>query len=118
MDQSVPIPNELRQFLEGIINYAHPTGIDAQVKEEIMQELFYQLDNYLANVITENLTDEDLDTFVKMNEEKKPRAEIENFVKEKIPNAQEVFTQAFVHFQKMYLEKIDAARADQSKPQP
>lgn len=114
--QPQPIPNELRQFLEGIINYAHPSGVDEQTKEAIMQELFYQLDNYLANVIAENLTPEDLDAFVKMNEEKKPREEIENFVKQKIPNAQEVFTNAFIKFQKIYIENIDKARANQQLP--
>jgi hypothetical protein len=85
------------------------------MKEQVIQELFFQLDNYLASVITDNLSPEDLEVFIKMNEEKKSKEEIEGFIKEKLPNAQEIFTNAFATFRDLYLKHVEKAKQEQSQ---
>jgi hypothetical protein len=90
--------------------------LDEHMKKGMIQELFYQLDNYLASIITDQLKPEDLDVFVRMNQEKKSKEEIEAFVKEKIPNVQEVFTNAFADFKRIYLENVATAKENKAQP--
>ena len=111
MDQpNQQIPTELREFLEIMLQQANLLTLDEKMKEDMIQELFYQLDRYLTSVIVDNLKPEDLEIFIKMNEDKKPKEEIENFIKEKMPNAQEMFTKAFSDFRNMYMENINKAK--------
>src|SRR5262245_53485981 len=93
---NVPIPQEIRLFLESLLQQADIPDLDPQIKEQMIQELFYQLDQYLSNVIVNNLQEADLNEFIKMNEEKKPKEELEAFIQQRIPNAQSLFTDAFM----------------------
>jgi len=45
-----------------------------------------------------------------MNEDKKSKEEIEQFIKTKLPNSQEVFTNAFIDFRSLYLGNVAASR--------
>jgi Protein of unknown function (DUF5663) len=111
MEEKVTIPADIRQFLESILDEAEMVTVDDEMREAMVQELFYQLDNYLASVVVKNLDPEALEIFIKMNEEKKSKEEIEQFVQEKIPQAQEVFANAFIDFKRLYLENVDTSRA-------
>lgn len=109
------IPDEIRGFLDSILQEAGMLTIDDETREGMIQELFYQLDNYLASVIVKNLTPEDLEAFIKMNEERKSKPEIEQFVREKLPNADSVFADAFVEFKQLYLNNVNAAPSEEPK---
>lgn len=113
MDQNTQIPEDIRGFLESILQDAGMLTLDDDVREGMIQELFFQLDNYLASVIVKNLEPADLEAFIKMNEEQKSKEEIEAFVNEKIPNAQEVFSTALLDFKQMYLENVESARDEE-----
>lgn len=76
----------------------------------MIKELFARLDNFIASAVIEKLPPENLDEFIKMNEEKKPQAEIEKFLKDNMPNSQDVFANAFSEFRDLYLGNISAAR--------
>lgn len=97
------MPPEIRSFLEGMLQDANITTADEETKEEIIKELFARFDNYMTSSIVENLKEEDLDEFIKMGDEKKPKEEIEKFITDKIPNASEVFSQAMMTFRESYL---------------
>ena len=107
------IPQDIRTYLENIIQDAGMLTLDERTREDMIQELFMQLDNYLASLIVKNLQESDLEQFIKMNEEKKSKEEIEQFVKEKLPNAQELFTNAFIEFRALYLQNVESSRANQ-----
>lgn len=107
------MPPEIRQFLEQLLQEAEMLTLDDETKEEMLKELFFQLENYLSSVIVENLSPEDLEVFIKMNNEKKSKEEIEQFITEKVPNVQEIFSNAFVEFRKMYLEHVATAKSKQ-----
>lgn len=113
MDNS-QVPAEIRNFLDGILNDANMT-LDDITREEMIKELYARLDNYLTTVIVDNMPPEHLEDFIKLNEEKKSREEIDAFLKEKMPNAQEVFTKAFADFRQLYLNNIYVARNAQTQ---
>lgn len=100
---AVQIPVEIRAYLEDLIAEAQVPVFDDKAKEELIQYLFERLDRFLAAKIVENMSPEDTETFIKMNEEQKSREEIDNFIREHMPNAQDVFTRAFVDFRDFYL---------------
>lgn len=104
------IPPEIRSFLEGILTEAQMLSLDDEMKEEMLKELYARLDNYLATVILENLPAEHYEEFIKLNEEKKPQAEIEQFLQDKMPNPSQVFAKAFADFRELYLGSVAVAR--------
>ena len=121
-DQSIPLltktpqtsglqmTQEVKVYLEGLLEDAGITPVDELMKEELLKEIYVRLDNYLATVILDNMPTEHLDTFIKMNEEKKSKEEMETFFKEKVPNYKEILTKAFADFRDLYLGNITAAR--------
>lgn len=102
--QPIPhIPDEVRSYLEEVIVQAKLPVFDDETKKQLVQELFIRLDKFLALKIVENLSPEDVETFAKMNTEKKPQEEIDAFIAEHIPDADLMFEQAFVDFRDFYL---------------
>lgn len=104
------ITPEIRVYLEGLLRDAGMTALDEQLKKDMVNELFVRLDQYLTSVIVDNLKGEDLEAFLKMSEEKKSMTEIQEYLKTKIPNVQEVFVRAFDDFRKMYLGNVALTR--------
>ncbi len=109
-DNQLVIPNDIRAFLEGLLDDTNMSTLDSQVREEMIKELFARLDNYMTSSIVENLKEEDMEEFIKMGSEGKGKEEIEKFITDKIPNAQEVFSQAMIDFRDMYLGNVAVAR--------
>lgn len=101
--QTQEMPAQIRGFLEDLLTQSGITPIDEQMKEEMLKDLFQRLDKFLASKIVQNLTDADLEVFMKMNEEGKPQEDIDAFLKEHMPNAQEVFANAFGEFRDLYV---------------
>lgn len=104
------ISQEVRTYLEGLLEDAGMVMTDDLLKEEMIKEIYVRLDNYLTTTIIDNLPSEDLDTFIKMNTEKRSKEEIENFLKEKMPNYKSVLADAFADFRNQYLGSVTAAR--------
>lgn len=100
---AVQIPVEIRAYLEDLIAEAQVPVFDDKSKEELIQYLFERLDRFLAAKIVENMSPEDTETFIKMNEEQKPRDEIDNFLRDHMKDPQDVFTRAFIDFRDFYL---------------
>lgn len=109
-DQTQQIPPEVKTYLEGILQDANMVTLDDEMKEEMIKELYVRLDNFITAAIVDNMPADKVEEFIKMNEEKKSKEEIEKFVKEVMPNAQEVFTNAFMEFRDLYLGNVAAHR--------
>ncbi len=107
--QNPTIPDEMRTYIIGLLNDASMGDMDPDLREEMIKEIFERLDKYITSVIIENLSAESVETFIKMNEEKRSQAEIQKFMMENIPNATEVMTKAFVDFRELYLGKVTVA---------
>ncbi len=110
LDQQTQIPPEVQNFLEGLLTDSGMQFTDEAMKAEMTKELYARLDNYLTSVIIDNMPPEHLDEFIKINEAKKSREEIEGFLKEKMPNSADIFAKAFGDFREMYLGNVTVAR--------
>jgi hypothetical protein len=110
LDTTQQIPTEIVSFLDGLLQDAGMTSLDKEMHDEMIKELFARLDNFLTATLVEKLTPEDTETFIKMNEEKKSKEEVEKFLQEKLPNAQETMTNAFMEFRDLYLGTVVAKR--------
>lgn len=109
-NQTQEIPQEVRAYLEGILQDAKMLSLDDQMKEEMIKEMYVRLDNYMTSVIVDAMPQDQIETFIKLNEEKKPKTEVEQFIKDHIPNAQELFTKAYVEFRDLYLGNVAVKR--------
>jgi hypothetical protein len=106
------IPPEIHNFLDGLLQDGGIDSTDAEMKEEMIKELYVRLDSFITSVIIDNLPAENLEEFTKMNEEKKPRIEIKQFLKDKMPNSDEVFAKAFMEFRNLYLGNVAVGKND------
>ncbi|MFA5933315.1 MAG: DUF5663 domain-containing protein [Microgenomates group bacterium] len=97
------IPEDVRKYLESLLYDTHITLLDEEMKEEMIEEIYKRLDSYLAATIANKLPPEALNEFIKMNDENRPAPEVEAFIKEKMPDADQVFANAFVEFRNLYL---------------
>lgn len=108
--QTHQIQPEVRVFLEGLLTDAGMTTLDNQMKEEMIKELYGRLDQFLTAKIVDNLDPKYLDEFIRMNDEKKSKQEIEKYLQDKVPNAQDMFAKAFIEFRDLYLGNVVVAR--------
>ncbi len=112
------IPNEIRSFLETLLSDAQMTNLDDATREEMVQELYARLDSFITSSVVNKLPAEKLEEFAKMTEAKKPMPEIEQYLKDNLPNAQEVFAQAFSDFRNLYLENVVKAKTSTTQEAP
>lgn len=97
------MPESVKTFLESLLVESGFTPIDDAMKQEMINQLYVKLDNFLSTAIIENMPPQYIDEFLKLNEEGKSKEEIENFIRERMPNAQEVFARTMVNFRDIYL---------------
>lgn len=113
MDNQLKIPPEIQSFLENLIQDAGITPLDEAMKEEMVLEIYSRFDNFLTTTIIKNMPPEYLDGFIKLNEESRPKEEIEKFMREKMPNSEKVFAKAFIDFRDIYLGNTGVGQANQ-----
>lgn len=109
------IPQEIRLFLEGILTEADVLIFDDDEKETILINMYSQLDSHLIGKVLEHLPEDKIEGFIDLDDEKENSTEkVQKYLEKHLPNAKEVFAQAFVEFKNMYLENvaIEMARYD------
>lgn len=111
------IPQEIRSFLENLLQDAGMT-LDDSMKEEMVKELYARLDNFITAAIVDNMPEDKIEEFISLNEQKKPKEEVEQFIADNMPNAQEVFTKAFTDFRSLYLSGVAVDRNVSSEATP
>lgn len=99
----VKIPPEVKSFLESLMTDAGVEAVDEAMKEQMVLELYSRLDNFIATTIIKDMPAEHTEEFIRLNEEGKSREEIDKFMREKIPNCEELFAKAFIDFRDIYL---------------
>lgn len=104
--ENIQIPAEVRGYLEDILLASNMTPANDIMKEVMLQQLFSRLDKYIALRLVELLQPEDAEVFIKMNEEKKTKEEIETFLQSHIPDVQQQFTNILLDFQDAYMQEI------------
>ncbi|OGE31693.1 hypothetical protein A2631_00925 [Candidatus Daviesbacteria bacterium RIFCSPHIGHO2_01_FULL_44_29] len=104
------LPQEVRVFLESIIEDAGIATLEGQMRDDLIEELYTRLDTFILSRIVEKLTPDQLKVFTKMAEDGKSRQELEEYLKENIPNAVESFAEAMMEFRELYLGNIEDSR--------
>jgi len=105
-----PYDENVELYLKEILRDADLLSSSKALNEEIMQELFVRLDNYLSVVILNHLPSNKIEEYIRMIEEGQPKHEIERFLTTNIPNTTDVFKNAFIDFRNLFLSKIALAR--------
>ena len=111
---TLEIPAEVRTFLEGMTEDAGMNLVVDDMKEEMVKELYLRLDAYITSVIATALSEKNLAEFIKMNEDKKPKAEVEQFLQDNVPNSKELFAKAFSDFRALYIGNVKKHREGQA----
>ena len=94
----------IQDFLNGILKDAGMDKVDAEVKQQMMEDLKNRLEDRLFGSIIINLKEEDLTKFRKLVDGKETnQKQVEEFINIHIPNSTEVFAQAMVTFRNDYL---------------
>ena len=109
-DSSTLITAEIRTFLESLLTDAGMNAMEDDMKEEMVKELYARLDSYISAAIVEKLPVEKLEEFITMNEEKKPQAEIDAYLKANIENVDQFFAEIFMEFRGTYLGNVVLAK--------
>jgi hypothetical protein len=76
---------------------------DKKLCNEQLRDFHDRLDVLMFDEILTYLPARHLDAFVKMNDEKKSRGELDKFLEENIPNAEKVFENALAKFRAFYV---------------
>ncbi len=112
-----PIPPEVRAFLEDLLREANIPEILPEQKELMIEELYVRLDQFLVATIAQYMPEEKLEAFTKVVETNPDPQEIQRYLQENMPNAQDVLTVAFGKFRELYLQGVSQAAQEQEKIQ-
>lgn len=103
---SLQIPTEIHLFLISLLKDAGMETLEDDMRAEMEKELFARLETYITSRIVETMPADKLDAFVDMNEQGKSQEEIDAYIQENIPNAQQFFADVFLEFRDMYLSNV------------
>lgn len=95
--------NQLDQFVDNLIDQQNFTDLSPEVREELRNDLFLRLDDFIAARVIAAFSDEDVAKFEELLKEGKSQEEIQQFTIDHIPDYQNFLTQAFLEFQDIYL---------------
>lgn len=104
------VPAEIRIFLESILQDAGIRDLDDKTHQQMLQELFTRLDNYILMAISDSLPADKLEIFTRMAENKASPEQMKSYLQENIPNSTELFAQAMLDFRDYYLSGMDKAQ--------
>jgi len=107
--QLAQIPQEVREYLDSLLQDAGMTGFDPVMHDAMINELYVRLDKFLIGKVVEFLPEDKLDEFAKLNEETDDPQKIQEYLSANLPNAQDVFINAFGQFRDIYLEGVRSA---------
>lgn len=100
------MPQEIRAFLESLMREAGTTPADTLQAEQLLRELFLQLDSQIIDTVVDHLPTEVLDDFMVFVSRQPTRQQLEAYLQTHLPNAHEVFVLAFRTFRDAYLKTV------------
>jgi hypothetical protein len=95
---SMQIPPEVTAILGKVLEDAGLKSPDKKLCNEQLRDFHDRLDVVMFDEILTYLPAKHLNTFVKMNDEKKSREEIDKFLEKNMPNSDQVFAGALAKF--------------------
>src|SRR5258708_28010120 len=92
------IPQEIRAYLEGILDEAGMSGFDENIHQSMINDLYIRLDKFLIGLIAQYMPDEKLEEFAKLTENNPSQTSVTEYIQNNVPNSKEIFSKAFVEF--------------------
>lgn len=97
----VPIPPEIRLFLEDLLKEAKIDNPDPALKEMMIEDLYERLQVRFTQVLVEHLEADDMDKYAELAEQDQAKAM--DFLKLKNNNMPQYFLQAMQEFRQVFL---------------
>src|SRR5437016_3142656 len=97
-EQQIPIPDEIRTYLNSLLDASGMKEADSVTREKMVQELFLKLDDYIIDKVVEYMPAEKLDDFTNFMQTSPSKEAVEKYIQENVPDSQDVFTVAFADF--------------------
>lgn len=107
---NLQIPADIRTFLENMVYASDEFDQGEVISEQLMQELYGKLNEYLSTYLMSSLPPEKLGEYKRLNDKGAPSEILDVFAVKNIPNYNEVIKKAYKSFYDMYLEQIKAER--------
>jgi hypothetical protein len=104
-EPGMKIPAEVRTVLEEVLVEAGKLSRDDNFCECILEDSYIKLDIFMFFEILTYLPGRHLDEFVKLNDGKRPRWEIDAFLRKNMPNAEEIFAVVIDKLRESYMRK-------------
>lgn len=101
--QNNPAPDGIESFIDELIAQKGYPEMSPEAREEMRRDLRRRIDDFIMARVVAALTDEQLIGFEKLLAEKKPRAELQKYAAENIPDFVSFLTNALIEFQAVYL---------------
>ena len=97
---------EIKKFLQGLLVEANLGGLEPQLEEELLRDLNVRLEDRLVLTAASKLTAEKQDEFKNMTDKGVPQDEVEKFLRENVPNIEQVFAESMNEFREIYLNAM------------
>src|SRR5205807_629061 len=97
-NQHLDIPGEIRTYLNALLDASGMKDADTTTREDMVQELFLKLDDYIIDRVVEYMPVEKLDEFTAFMQKNPSKEAVEQYIQSNVPNAQDIFTVAFADF--------------------
>ncbi len=98
---------QFNAFVDDLINQKfaeHQDELTPEVKEELRQDIFMRLDEFVMARIIAALSDEDVHKLEELMKEGKTREDVQKFAAEHVPDFTTFLTNAILEFRAVYLE--------------
>lgn len=101
------IPAEIYKYLDSLLSEGGVTAVLPDEREKMINELYVQLDRFMALKIADFVPSEKLQEFTQFVE-KKPSIEVlQDYIQKVVPNIDDVYLKAFEEFRDMYLHGLE-----------
>lgn len=97
------ISSDIRTYLDNLLEDAGMVLTD-ELKESMIQDLNVRLEKKLIADALDNMNPEKVEEFIKLLQAQANSQQVDSFIKEHVPNAQELFTKSLVDFRDYFLK--------------
>jgi hypothetical protein len=105
MVQAATDSESITAFLDQLINDGGLGEVEPQTRQQMITDLRTRLQNSLFTRLITKLPESDLPAFDTMLEQKAKDEDVQNFLRERIPNIDEHIAQAMLDFRKGYVKE-------------
>lgn len=97
-------PAEATAFLERMLDDGGMKDLEAEVREQMLADLRSRLQNALFATVVMKLPEAELPAFNALIERNAPSTQLQEFIRERISNLDDVIAQAMLEFRKQYVK--------------